>query len=100
MEVAADSQLLHLELVAPAAFRGAGKGVIDRVIEIEDVAGIDPELAGEDFRVERRFLGAAVAVEPGEVGEGEGLRGAGGRRRFGILGRRRNGGRGAPLCNS
>src|SRR5262249_16419715 len=36
--------------------------------------GVDPEFAGEYPGVERRFLRAGVAAQPGEVGECEGLR--------------------------
>ena len=74
MEVAADPQLLDLELAGAAALRAPDQGVVLRVVEVVDVAGVDPELAGEDLRVERRVLGPRVAVEPCEVGEGERVR--------------------------
>src|SRR5260370_10358112 len=74
VEVAADAELLHLEFVGAAALGSADERVIDGVREVEDIAGIGPELPGEGLAVEGRFLGARVAIQPGEIGESEGLR--------------------------
>ena len=94
VEVAADAQLLDLELAGAAALGAADQGVVLRVVEVVDVAGVDPELAGEDLRVERRLGCAGVAVEPGEVGERERVRRVW-RSGFGCPGLR---GRGVALC--
>ena len=74
MEVAAEAELRELELAGADALARADEGVVLRMVEVVDVVDVDPELAGEDLGVERRVGGAAVAVEPGEVGEGERLR--------------------------
>src|SRR5258708_39748457 len=69
MEVASDTELLNLELVGAHALGSAAERMVLRVSEVEDVAGVGAELAGECLCLQRRVLGSGVAVQPGEIGE-------------------------------
>ena len=74
MEIAADPELLHLNLAGPAAFRGADERVVARMIEVADIGDVAAKLTGEILRGQRRVLRARVAVQPRVVSEREWIR--------------------------
>ncbi len=73
MEVAADSELLHLHFVGATELAGSGEGVIPRMIEVVDVVRVDAHLRGKRLGVDHGGVLAAVAVQPREVSKGERL---------------------------
>src|SRR5579859_2912914 len=96
MEISANSQLLHLELARASAFAGSAQRVVLRVVQIIDVADVRAEFSRKSFRFQRRILGAAVAVEPREVGKRKWLFASIARRTFGSFLCRRS--KRAVLC--
>src|SRR5262250_113629 len=71
MEIAADAELCEMKFVRAENFAGAADGVVLGMMKIVDVIGVDANFRSEEFRVEGEVFGAGVAVEPGEIGEGE-----------------------------
>ena len=71
MEVAADAELLHLQLARSSGLRRADERVVRRIVEVPDEARVGAELAREVLGIDRRVGRARVAVEPGEVAERE-----------------------------
>ncbi len=68
MKIATNAELLNLKFIRTAALAGSSKRVILRVSKIIDVCGVGAKFGSEIFCVERRILGAAVAIEPGPIG--------------------------------
>jgi len=72
VEVAADPEMLNLDLLRPAALGGPHQLVNRRLVEVIDVGHIRPEFAGDVLRIEHRLFLPAVAVQPCEIREREG----------------------------
>ena len=73
IEVAADPQLLHLELVRAARIGRADQRVILWLRDVVDVIAVEDELTREVLGRQREFGLPAIAVQPGEVREREGV---------------------------
>lgn len=91
MKVAANSKLGELDFIGAENFAGAADGVVFRMMEIANVVSVYANFGSEEFRVEGKVFGAGVAVEPGEIGEGEGLGFGGSGNRRCMSGSRRRG---------
>src|SRR5436305_10681814 len=71
MKISAHTQLLYLKLTSPPAFTRPAERVVLGMIQVINVTDVSTKFAGEHLGIKRRFFGAAVAVEPGEVSESE-----------------------------
>src|SRR5438874_4354094 len=72
VEVAADAQLGYLYLIRAEYLARPVDGVVLRVTEVVGVVDVGADLRREELSRIGCVLGAGVAVEPGEVGKGEG----------------------------
>ena len=101
VKIAADAQSLNHKLTSSFTFGGFIQGVIDRVVVVVHVIGIDTELTREILAVQNLVVISWIGQHPGEVaeserriqvdGRGRSWRGSGSRRglRIGRVGRRR-----------
>ena len=72
VEVAANAQLGYLYFVGAEDFARSADGVVLRMTEVVGVVDVGADLRCKEPGCVRSIFGAGVAVEPGEVGKGEG----------------------------
>src|SRR4051794_32705188 len=73
VEVAANPELLELDLARASALRCPDQRVIDGMMELRDVCDISAKFAGERLAIEHGEVLAIRPIEPREVSECEWL---------------------------
>ena len=73
VEIAAEAELLQLDLVRAKYFARSADRVVYRSVEVVGIGNIGADLRREEFRIESCFFGARVAVQPGPVPVGKGI---------------------------
>src|SRR2546427_12419469 len=73
MKVATDAELRYLDFIGPENFARPTDRVVLGMVEIVDVIDVGPDFRGKELGIHRRFFGARVAGQPGEIGESKGF---------------------------
>src|SRR5438309_11665678 len=67
MEVAAEANLLDLDLARTKDFRGTAERIVPWLVEALDEVSVKSDFWGEELRIPHRIFVAGCAVQPGPV---------------------------------
>jgi hypothetical protein len=71
VEVATDAGLLDLDFAGPEALGCPNNRMVDGLIEILHIVGVESHFRSKERRVENHVLVTRRAIEPGEIAEGK-----------------------------